>query len=612
MSENTDQVFVNGSTTPKLELKCHKESVDDSAVLSSAKIYDDVTESDVDDLNNHDPNSDITSNSVIQDIHRKAIKDERTLNAIESNAGSFSSVLNMKNSPRHFISKKRSELDKSDDDQGDTGGGLEDSAVHLRFSGIPEKNGSVDLKNGNKSPIVQEDDCQSKFGIVKSSSEKRTLSRIDASENAREEQEVNALPSLINSPIVDKYSIDILLQQGFNAPDKDEFKSVNASSSQSVRSCADVRNNIPEVGMLKNCDDSDRKKSPSPVPSGTSLLRKKSPGLAQRFNSSENSDVCARKTFAISSSSSSTKYIDDVHSSSAAESSEVGSREVVPEGGYSETVPESKFCESISNDGSVEVAPENTESNLVHVSNKSEDITTTSNELSDIVAGLSHIEHRNSGLRFIADTVSKDELSADTAFSSGGNGFDELFLYSDALRHMSIGSVDANMTYTLSPHSTDSDEDVESSLSTEDSRPLPTESMPTVEDGLSGSDGEESLTCVGSHTKPIVGLVESDLLTAKITESNAQLEEFMVDTYQKRHSPISDIDVAEFFSGTSVAEKLERDRRFKTQTEVDLAIRDIRSAMRKSKDIIGLPAHASLPTPTQEDEHEPIWVVRSK
>lgn len=78
-------------------------------------------------------------------------------------------------------------------------------------------------------------------------------------------------------------------------------------------------------------------------------------------------------------------------------------------------------------------------------------------------------------------------------------------------------------------------------------------------------------------------------------------------------SPVSGVFCGqEFFSGTSVAETLERDRRLRMQQEVNAALRDIREAMKRGRALPpGVMVSRARPPEVPRAE-PPVWVARPK
>jgi len=329
------------------------------------------------------------------------------------------------------------------------------------------------------------------------------------------------------------------------------------------RTVSEIRNNIPDVGNVKSCSDSNydiRQSSPDTVLRGEfARFRKRSPGVAKRLEATTPSkgemDMSVFTSTEVSEAEESTVGI-------CLESSSMLSQPVIL-----------STC-SISG------------SSRTDVQVPTVDVKETSVQKEPMVQP----EHVN--------TV--DTLPTSSTWDNSNDDFarqTDPFRYSgmlpDAVLFITSDDPVADQTIRLSPELTECDSDNVSTLEENSIDEVIDGCLPVVEDGLSCSDTDE-ISASAQQCSPL-----SNLSSAAQSDA-AAAQKF----------PVSETEVMDFFSGTAYGSGDTSN----DADPVEKAIRDIRLAMERSK---GLAAGSPRKSPTfkpqiSRQDAETVWVSRAE
>jgi len=335
------------------------------------------------------------------------------------------------------------------------------------------------------------------------------------------------------------------------------------------RIVSEIRNNIPEVGHVRSCNDSGceiRQTSPDTVLRGEfARFRKRSPGVAKRLE-------------ATTPSQSESVDMSVLSSTEVSEADEAN-----PENSRIFTQPSIPFTSSIAAASVVNVTVSTTDAEGSPVQRES----TKHHERSNIVD--------ISQMSKMWDSLSDDSMRRTDPFRYSG-------MLPDAVLFTTCDDPVADQTIRLSPELTECDSDNVSTLEEDNVADVVNGCLPVVEDGLSCSDTDDMPTSIQNSSPPsnFSSAAHSDVAEMDISHK----------------FPVSETEVIDFFSGTM-------DSSYNTtrvnDDPVERAIRDIRLAMERSKGFAagkGFPAGSprksqSFEPQSSRHDVETVWVSRA-
>ena len=334
------------------------------------------------------------------------------------------------------------------------------------------------------------------------------------------------------------------------------------------RTVSEIRNNIPDIGNVRSCDDASgqtRQPSPESVLRGEfARFRKRSPGVAKRLE-------------ATTPSRGESMDLSVLSSTEVCEADEAAAIRCHPEHGTMPTQTSVLYTDTVAATGKANVT----------------EPATMDEKGTSVQKGLTKCLEHNDVIDLSRMSRTWDSLSDDSAHRT------DPFRYSgmlpDAVLFTTSDDPVADQTIRLSPELTECDSDNVSTLEEDSNGDSVNGCLPVVEDGLSCSDTDEissaQNTCFTSHYPPADDAVAM--------ETSPMF-------------PVSETEVMDFFSGT--ADNNCDTTNAKDSDPVERAIRDIRLAMERSKGFSGgSPAKSqSLKPQSARHDSETVWVSRAE